>query len=132
MNRRAFKGSHRGLTMIEVLVSMSVASIALALAPTTMRITGRAIILARDGTTAIGIAQAKLEQLIDQPDVGADGEDTVAPPFTPTTFTRTWHVEPIHPQGELLRLLATVRWDDDTHEVTLETCTWEPEGSRQE
>ena len=132
MTRCAFRQSCRGLTIIEVLVSMSVASIALAVAPTTLRITGRAIILARDGTTAIGLAQSKLEELIDQPDMGASGEDTVTPLFTPTTFTRTWHVEPAHPRGELRRLLATVRWDDDTHQVTLETWTWEPEGSGQE
>ena len=132
MTRGASKESHRGLTMIEVLVSMSVASIALAVAPTTLRITGRAIIQARDGTTAIGLAQAKLEELIAQTDVRADGEDVLAPPFTPTAFTRTWHVEPIHPREELHRLFATVRWDDGTHQVTLETCTWGPEGSRQE
>lgn len=132
MIRGAFKESYRGLTIIEVLVSMSVASIAFAVAPTTLRITGRTIILARDGTTAIGLAQAKLEELIAQMDVRAGGEDTVAPPFTPTAFTRTWHVESIHPRGELHRLSATVRWDDGTHQVTMETCTWEPEGSRQE
>ena len=132
MTRRAFKGSCRGLTMIEVLVSISVASIALAVAPTTLRIAGRAMILARDGTTATGLAQAKLEELIAHTDVSAHGEDTVAPQSTSTTFTRTWRAEPVHPQGELHRLFATVRWDDDTHQLTLETCTWKPQGSRQE
>ena len=66
MTGRAVQGSCCGFTMAEVLVSMLVASIALAVVPPTLRIAGRTTVLARDGTTAIGLAQAKLEELLAQ------------------------------------------------------------------
>jgi len=112
--------------MAEVLVSMLVASIALAVVPPTLRIAGRTTVLARDGTTAIGLAQAKLEELLSETDVLTDGDDTLAPPGASTTFTRTWRVERIPPLGEVHRLSATVGWDEGAHQITLETFAWKP------
>ena len=126
MTGRAIQGSCCGFTMAEVLVSMLVASIALAVVPPTLRIAGRTTVLARDGTTAFGLAQAKLEELLAQSDVRTDGDDTLAPLATSTAFTRTWRVEPIPPLGEVQRLSATVEWDDGAHQITLETFAWEP------
>ena len=126
MTGRSVQGSCYGFTMAEVLVSMLVASIALAVVPPTLRIAGRTMVLARDGTTAIGLAQAKLEELLAETDLLTDGDDTLAPLATSTTFTRTWRVETIPPLGEVHRLSATVEWDDGAHQVTLETFAWEP------
>ncbi len=126
MTGRVAPRSGRGFTMIEVLVSILVASIALAVVPTTLRIAGRTTVLARDGTTAIGLAQAKLEELLAQSELRTDGDDAVVTLATPTTFIRTWRVEPIPPRGEVHRLLATVQWDGGKHQLTLETSAWEP------
>jgi len=112
--------------MVEVLVSMLLASIALAMVPTALRITGRATILARDGTTAIGFAQAKVEELLARQDMLNDGDDTATSPGASTAFTRTWRVEAIPPMGEVHRLSATVQWDDGGHQITLETFAWKP------
>jgi prepilin-type N-terminal cleavage/methylation domain-containing protein len=126
MTGRAVQRCSCGFTMAEVLVSILVASIALAVVPSMLRIAGRTTVLARDGTTAIGLAQAKLEELLAQPDLRTDGDDTLAPLAISTTFTRTWRVEPIAPLGEVQRLSATVEWDGGAHQITLETFAWEP------
>ena len=126
MTGRAVGRSCCGFTMMEVLVSMLVASIALAVAPTTLRVAARTTILARDGTTALGLAQAKLEELLARTGLLTDGDDALAPMPESTIFTRTWHVEPIPPLGEVHRLSTTVEWDDGAHQVSLETFAWEP------
>jgi len=126
MTGGAVQRSCCGFTMAEVLVSMLVASIALAVVPPALRIAGRTTVLARDGTTAIGLAQAKLEELLAETDVLTDGDDTLAPLAASTTFTRTWRVEPIPPLGEVNRISATVEWDDGGHRISLETFAWAP------
>lgn len=110
--------------MVEVLVSMLVASIALAAVATTLRVTGRMTILARDGTTAVGLAQAKLEELLARHDARTDGEDTIRLLETAPTFVRTWRVELMPPRLEMHRLSATVQWDGGAHRMTLETLAW--------
>lgn len=114
----------RGVTLMEVLVSVSIASIAVLSAPTALRIGGRAALVARDGSTAIGLGQEKLEELMAHPgDTGA-GSDTRHVAGSPTLFERGWSVEVRPPANRLRRLSVGVRWDDGAHEITLETLVW--------
>jgi len=124
MTGRAVQGSCYGFTMAEVLVSMWwPRSPSRSYAHAAHRRTHE--VLARDGTTAIGLAQASWRSCSLRPTVRTDGDDTLAPLATSTAFTRTWRVEPSL-TGEVHRLSATVEWDDGAHQITLETFAWEP------
>ena len=120
------RGSSRGFTMIEVLVSMTVALIALAAVPVSLRIVSRATLLARNGTAAVAFAQAKLEELVARNGDLPDGNDSVGPPAAPITYARDWHVTAVAPRSEVRRVAVTVRWDNDAHRLTLETFACEP------
>jgi prepilin-type N-terminal cleavage/methylation domain-containing protein len=116
----------RGFTLIEVLVSVAVALITLSALPVTLRITGDTTIFARDGTAALGLAQAKLEELIGAHASGTAGEDAVTVPGTATTFVRAWEAEPSATSGSAWRLSTTVRWAGGRHQITLRTSAWKP------
>jgi prepilin-type N-terminal cleavage/methylation domain-containing protein len=115
-----------GFTLIEVLVSLSVALIALSALPTTLRITGNTTIVARDGTAALGLAQAKLEELIGVRATRTAGEDAVTVPGTATTFVRAWDAEPPVAPGSEWKLSTTIRWAGGRHQITLKTSAWNP------
>lgn len=126
------RDSRAGFTLIEVLIGLAVGVIALSALPTTLRVTGNATRLARDGTIAVGFAQAKLEELIGDPTRRVAGEDAVTVPGTATTFARSWDVAPVSGPGPVrgpgsaLSLSATVTWNDGRHEVSMETSVWTP------
>jgi prepilin-type N-terminal cleavage/methylation domain-containing protein len=118
-----------GFTLVEVLVSMSVVLLALSYVPATMRTTAHATVLARDGTRAVALAQAKLEELIVEAprelgDAGgfrAEGSDTItASGMTP--FHRSWRVSTDPQSPATLSLSVTVTWDPG-HLVHLATST---------
>jgi prepilin-type N-terminal cleavage/methylation domain-containing protein len=116
----------RGFTLIEVLVSLSVALIALSALPTTLRIMGDTAIFARDGTAALGLAQAKLEELIGAGTTPTAGEDAVSVPGTATTFVRAWDAEPPAAPASAWKLSAAIRWAGGRHQITLKTSAWKP------
>jgi prepilin-type N-terminal cleavage/methylation domain-containing protein len=120
------RGSEAGFTLIEVLIALAVGVIALSALPTTLRITGNATLLARDGTIALGFAQAKLEELIGDPSRRVAGEDVVTVPGTASTFARSWNVTPVSGPGSALSLSTTVTWDNERHEIAMETSIWMP------
>jgi len=120
------RGSQAGFSLIEVLISLAVGVIALSALPTTLRVTGNAARLARDGTIAVGLAQAKLEELIGDPTRRVAGEDTVTVPGAASAFTRSWDVAPVLGPGSALALSTTVTWNDERHEVAMETSVWTP------
>lgn len=115
-----------GFTLIEILIGLSVGLIALGALPTTQRITAAATMAARDGTMAVAFAQAKLEELLADPGRRVAGEDAVTLPGTATTFARAWSVAPVPRTPGVLSLSTTVTWDDDRHEVRMETSVWNP------
>jgi Tfp pilus assembly protein PilV len=124
MRRRA--GGAAGITLVEVLVAMAVAAIALGACPGFLVVIGRAAVLAREGTAAVALAQAKLEELAGGPDVPGAGGDAPAPGATPAAFARTWRIEAVAPRREIRRIAVAVRWAGGAHEVVLETLAWRP------
>jgi Tfp pilus assembly protein PilV len=111
-----------GLTLVELLVSVTLITVALAAIPISLRVTGSMARLARDGTIALVSAQAKLEELIAAEGSRGDGTDTLS--SGAAALTRTWQVDPGDPQAVLRRLVVTVTWEDGAHRVALETFAW--------
>jgi prepilin-type N-terminal cleavage/methylation domain-containing protein len=118
--------SPAGVTLIEVLVSISVALIALAALPATLQTIRRAATEARDGVAALALAQAKLEELDALGAAPTAGSDSPTSEVASTTFVRTWHVEPSAPRGEVRRLVVSVLWAAGSGGITLETFAWRP------
>jgi len=115
-----------GFTLVEVLIASVMALIALAAAPAALRVAGRAVLLARDGTIAVALAQEKIEQLIAGSARLGGGHDSTGQDAAPTKFARHWQVQPAKPRGETRRLSVTVAWDASGHAVTLETVVKTP------
>ncbi len=113
-----------GFTLVEILVAVSVTLVALAAVPVTHRVTARMLAGARDGTAAVGLAQAKLEELMENPG-GAPGRghDTIV--LGSSAFERRWTLDADRPGSPTCRIAVTVSWRG-THAVKLESAGWQP------
>jgi Tfp pilus assembly protein PilV len=114
------------MSLPEVLVAIAVAAVALASCPLVLGIIGRAAIVARDGSAAVALAQAKLEELATGPAAPTAGGDAPATVGAPTTLARTWEVEAVDPRAEVRRISVAVVWGGAAHRVALETLVWRP------
>lgn len=115
----------RGFTMIDLLVCMGLISVAITAVPITLRIMARSTALARTGSTALALAQAKLEELIAQGHSATSGNDTIA--LGATTFRRKWNgdTDPMGHRSQ--RLTVVVGWDAGRrHRVALESVLEKP------
>lgn len=110
--------------MIELLASIAVLSIALAAIPVTLRIVGRGVTLARTGSTAVGLAQAKLEELIAAGNGIATGSDTIV--LDANAFARRWGGEPSSTGHSGQRVTVSVEWNVARHRITLESVCGTP------
>jgi Tfp pilus assembly protein PilV len=106
--------------LIELLVSLLLASIALAAMPTTLGIIRRASFTARMGTAALAAAEEKLEVLMASPESAADGGDTITSAIG--TFQRTWRTERAPGGASVRRVSVAVRWDGT--QIVLESAAW--------
>ncbi len=102
---------HRGFTLIEVLISMTIFSVAilgLAIGASSVM---RANQTSYFSTIAVSLAQDKLEELKANPASLASGG-----PVTDTTdgvvFTRNWTVTPNYPVAGVSRVDVQVDWTD--------------------
>jgi prepilin-type N-terminal cleavage/methylation domain-containing protein len=103
----------KGFTVIEVLVAISIFSVAilgLAVGATSVM---RANQVSYNHTTASNLAQDKLEELKARPGSIATGGPENEPVGN-TTFTRSWTVTPSDPVGGVTRIDVQVDWTDYT------------------
>jgi type II secretory pathway pseudopilin PulG len=122
MKRRRHASS--AFTLVEILVAVSLTPLAFAALPVTHRVIARALERARNGTAAVALAQAKLEEIIADPAAAAPGgRDT--PAVGGARFERRWAVALERPADDTWRVAVTVR-SGGWHAVTLETLAWAP------
>jgi len=112
MRIRRYRTS-RGSSVAEALVAAALSGIALAAVALVARLAGTSLRLARDTSTALALAEARLEALRAGP--RDDGTDDVT--ANGVTFTRAWRVT--GGRGRTTRLSVDVTWRD--HRVALET-----------
>ncbi len=112
--------SHKGFTLIEVIVALGVFSIALAALPALLVSTIKANVHAMRVTAATNFAQDRLEAIRNTPYANVtSGYDQVAETVTdqrtqPTntrTYIRTWMVTP-GPTTTTKQVVITVAWTD--------------------
>ena len=111
-----------GFTLVEILVAVSVTLIALAAVPLTHRLTTRLTTDARDETAAVGLAQAKLEELLMDPRDGG-GTDTLV--IDPVRFDRQWEVVQEGSDRSIRHIAVRVAWGGG-RAVVLESVAWQP------
>jgi len=95
----------RGISVVEALVAVGLAGLALAALAATGGLAVRTLRLARDGATALALVSARLEALRAGPRL--DGSDETAAPDG-TRFTRDWQAS--DGRGGPTHLAVGVRW----------------------
>jgi len=119
---------HRGFTLIEVLISMTIFSIAilgLAIGASSVM---RANQTSYFSTIAVSLAQDKLEELKANPGSLGSGCPTAPcenpkPTHDGVAFTRTWVVDPDFPVDGVSRIDVQVDWTDYiTHTVSISSA----------
>lgn len=120
----AHRMSHGGFTVIEVLVSMAIFSIAilgLAVGATSVIRANQKSYLS---TIATNLAQQQLEQLksrtLANVTTCSSNCDNPVPTYQNVAFTRTWTVTANTPAAGVTQIAVTVQWTDYTnHTVTI-------------
>lgn len=117
---------HRGFTLIEVLISMTIFSIAilgLAIGASSVM---RANKTSYFSTIAISLAQDKLEELKANPATLTSCStncDSPVPIHDGVAFTRTWTVTPNSPAAGVSQVDVQVNWTDYTgHNVSISSA----------
>ncbi len=112
---------HRGFTLIEVLISMTIFSVAilgLAIGASSVM---RANQTSYFSTIAVSLAQDKLEELKANPATLASNSDTDT--IDNVVFTRNWTETPDSPVSGVSRIDVTVEWTDhNTHTVSISSA----------
>lgn len=111
--RTASRRRDRGVAVVEALVALGLATVALAALAATAASCVRHVRLARDRGVALGLAANQLDALRAGP--RADGRDELA--VAGTTFARAWTVA--GGRGDVTRLGVAVVWPEGA--VRLET-----------
>jgi prepilin-type N-terminal cleavage/methylation domain-containing protein len=106
-----------GYSLVEVLVALTLFSLALLALSAGMGAVLRTRQLSADFTLATILAQDKLEELFAQGPPVSDGSDTPQP-----RFTRAWVATPDTPEVGVTQIDVVVSWaDSTTHVVALTT-----------
>ena len=110
------KETQKGFTLIEVMVSILLASLLVIGAVALFRIETRAASFSRRETEAVILAQDKLEELrtIAQPTAAGTGADAgtineMGVVVTGGMYTRTWEIQV---SNDVYDIAVTVAWDD--------------------
>jgi len=119
-------GHNHGLALLEVLIALALVSVVLlGLAGlSTVAIKGSS--LSREMTTAITLAQDKLEEVrLGGYRASLSGSISQVEPYGSITdepfYTRTVFVQPNTPMVGLQTVTVTVHWDADAHSASLST-----------
>ncbi len=112
---------HRGFTLIEVLISMTIFSIAILGLAIGAGSVMRANQTSYFSTIAVNLGQDKLEELKANPATLASDSDTDT--IDNVIFTRTWTVTPNSPVSGVSRVDVQVEWTDYiTHTVSISSA----------
>jgi prepilin-type N-terminal cleavage/methylation domain-containing protein len=109
----------KGFTLLEVLISVIILSVAL------LALAGLQIVSIRGNsfggtmTEAITLAKDKIEDLKrDDWNNVATGNDTPTPPGRGINYARNWAVQMV---GQTKEVTVTVSWDNGNHQVSMAT-----------
>jgi len=111
------KGNASGFTLVEVLIAIFILAFALLAMAQTQIMAIRGNAFANKTTTAVTLAQDKIEEL-----KGLSYSSVINGSDSSGVYTRTWTVQNDTPSTDLKTVTVTVSWQDTTsHQVLLET-----------
>jgi len=111
------KGKNRGFTLVEIMIAIFILSFALLVMAQMQIMAIRGNAFANKTTTAVTLAQDKIEEL-----KGLSYSSVVGGSDSSGVHTRTWTVQNDTPATDLKTVTVNVSWQDTSaHQVSLDT-----------